>query len=64
MNEQQNIHVEDTKTREETISASESPNSSSSSYKELLSKTNKDTPHGIYFHILLLRSLIQEIIIK
>ncbi|CAL5213921.1 unnamed protein product [Lathyrus oleraceus] len=46
MNEQQNIHVEDTKTREETISASESPNSSSSSYKELLSKTNKDTPLG------------------
>ncbi|RHN42301.1 hypothetical protein MtrunA17_Chr8g0375391 [Medicago truncatula] len=47
--EQPNILLEDTKTTEETISASESPNSSSSSYKELLpltiSKTSRDTPH-------------------
>ncbi|CAI8617676.1 unnamed protein product [Vicia faba] len=48
MNEQQNIVGEDTKTTQETISASESPNSSSSSYKELLPKTSKDkdTPLG------------------
>ncbi|XP_045824258.1 protein XRI1-like [Trifolium pratense] len=50
INVQPSILLEDTKTTEETISASESPNSSSSSYNELLpvtcSKTTRDTPLG------------------
>ncbi|WJX52849.1 hypothetical protein P8452_38915 [Trifolium repens] len=50
INVQPSILLEETKTTEETISASDSPNSSSSSYKELLpvtcSKTTRDTPLG------------------
>ncbi|KAJ1430533.1 hypothetical protein SESBI_07673 [Sesbania bispinosa] len=44
INEEPNILLAETKTSEETISASESPNSSSSSYKEPVTSKTTNTP--------------------